>query len=259
MLNQVVSKSLTRPVPLALTALLGTAGLVATRAVRARSLSSLTSQDRSLLLLTGTLSMTLAQLLAAHRLWNVPYPLDRTGLYFVPMFILALALLAENAAIWRRGSTIVRRFSIVVLYLFIGQFAAQFNVTQYAMWRFDAGSRTVYEIAARWPEPDRDTSFHIAASWLLRPSVNHYRLVNASSRAASVSDGLAGIQVKEFDFAVVSDWVWGDVDLMQDVGRLVCVHPVSGAMLFVSRASRAAHGLDSLRRTVPAGATCRMS
>ena len=243
-------------VPLALTVLLVAAGLVATRVVRARSLSSLTPQDRSVLLLTGTLSVTLAQLLAAHRLWDVPYPVDRTGLYFVPMFILALALLAENATIWRRGSTVVRRFSIVVLCLFISQFIAQFNVTQYAMWRFDAGSRTLYEIAARWPEPDRGTSFQIAASWLLRPSANHYRLVNANSRIASVSDGLAGIQANEFDFAVVSDWVWGDVDLMQDVGRLVCVHPVSGAMLFVNRASRAAHGLDAVRRSVLPGADC---
>ena len=243
-------------VPLALTALLVAAGIVATRVVRARSLASLTSQDPSLWLLTGTLSVTLVQLLAAHRLWDVPYPLDRTGLYFVPVFILALALLAENAAIWRRGSTVVRRFSIVVLCLFVSQFVAQFNVTQYAMWRFDAGSRTLYEIAARWPEPDRGTSFQIAASWLLRPSANHYRLVNANSRIASVSDGLAGIQAIEFDFAVVSDWVWGDVGLMQDVGRLVCVHPVSGAMLFVNRASRAAHGLEAVRRSVLPGADC---
>ena len=88
------------------------------------------------------------------------------------------------------------------------------------------------------------------------PNANHYRLVNANSRIASVSDGLAGIQANEFDFAVVSDWVWGDVGLMQDVGRLVCVHPVSGAMLFVNRASRAAHGLDAVRRGVPPGADC---
>ena len=69
-------------VPLTLTALLATASVVATRAVRARNLSALTSQDRILLLLTGTLGMTLAQLLVVHRLWDVPYPLDRTGLYF---------------------------------------------------------------------------------------------------------------------------------------------------------------------------------
>lgn len=243
-------------VPLALIALVVATGVVATRVVRARSLASLTLQNRCLLLLAGTLSVTLVQLFAAHRLWDVPYPLDRTGLYFVPIFTLALALLAENAAIWRRGSTVVRRFSIVVLCLFVSQFVTQFNVTQYAMWSYDSGSRTLYEIVARWSEPDRGTSFKIAASLLLRPSANHYRIVNANSRIASVSDGLAGIQANEFDFAVVSDWVWGDVDLMQDVGRLVCVHSASGAMLFVNRASRAAHGLDAVRRGLPPGADC---
>ena len=243
-------------VPLTLIALLTTAGILATRALRARSLSALTSEDRFLLLLTGTLYVTLAQLFAVHRLWDVPYPLDRTGLYFVPMFILALALLAQRAAVWSRGSTAVRGFSLILLGILVSQFVAQFNVTQYGMWRFDAGTRTLYDITARWPEPDRDTPFRIAASWLLRPSLEYYRRADATSRMVAVSDGLAGIQPDEFDFAVVSDWVWGDVDSLRDVARLVCVHPVSGAMLFVNRAGGAARGLESVRSGSSPRADC---
>ena len=243
-------------VPLTLIALLATAGIVATRAVRARSLSALTSEDRVLLLLTGTLTVTLAQLLAVHRLWDVPYPLDRTGLYFVPMFILAPALLAQGADVWSRGSPAVRGYSLILLGILVSQSVAQFNVTQYAMWRFDAGTRTLYEIAARWPEPDRDTPFGIAASRLLYPSLEYYRLGDGTSRVVSVSNGLAGIQTDEFDFAIVSDGVWGDVDSLRDVASLVCVHPVSGAMLFVNRASRAARGLESVRRGLSPGADC---
>ena len=234
-------------VPITLTGLLATAGIVAARAVRARSVATLTSQDRILLLVTGTLGITVVQLLAVHRLWNVPYPLDRTGLYFVPMFILALALLAQRADVWHHGSRTVRGFALILLGILLGQFVAQFNVKQYGMWRFDAGTKTLYEITAQWPESDRDTSFRIAASWLLRPGLEYYRSVDATSRVAWVSDGLAGIQPDEFDFAIVTDWVWGDVDSSRDVASLVCVHPLSRAMLFVNRASRASHGLDLVR------------
>lgn len=243
-------------VPITLAGLLVTAGLVATRAVRARSVATLPSQDRILLLVTGTLGITVGQLVAVHHLWDVPYPLDRTGLYFVPMFILALALLAQRADVWHRASRTVRRFSLILLGILVGQFVAQFNVKQYGMWRFDAGTKTLYEITARWPEFDRDASFRIAASWLLRPSLEYYRGVDATSRVASVSDGLAGIQPDEFEFAIVTDWVWGDVDSSRAVATLVCVHPVSRAMLFVNRASRAARGLDSVRIGLSPGADC---
>ena len=138
----------------------------------------------------------------------------------------------------------------------MSQFVAQFNVTQYAMWRYDAGTRTLYEITARWPEPGRDTPFRLAASWLLRPSLEYYRLVDATSRVVSVSDGLAGIQTDDLDFAIVSDWVWGDVDSLRDVASLVCVHSVSGAILFVNRSSRAARGLESIRTGLSHGADC---
>lgn len=242
-------------VPLTLTALLATVGIVAMRAVRARSVSRLTGEDRILLLLTGTLTVTLAELIAAHRLWDVPYPLDRTGLYFIPMFILALALLAQRADVWGRCSPAVRGFSLVSLCVLVGQSAAQFNVTQYAMWRFDAGTRTMYEITAQWPEPDR-APFRIAASWLLHPSLQYYRLADATSRVMSVSDGLAGTEANEFDFAIVSDWVWGDVDLVRNAADLVCVHPVSAAMLFVNRTSRAARALESVRSGSSPGADC---
>ena len=202
------------------------------------------------------MSLTGSELLAVHRLWDVPYPLDRTGLYFVPMFILALALLAQRADVWHRGSRAVRGFSLILLGIFVGQFVTKFNVSQYGMWRFDAGTKTLYEITARWPESDRDTAFRIAASRFFRPSLEYYRRVDATSRIASVSDGLVGIQPDEFDFAIVTDWVWGDVDSLRDVASLVCVHPLSRAMLFVTRGSRASRGLDSVRSGLSPGADC---
>jgi len=253
MVGSVVSTYL---VPLTLATLFATAGIIGARAVRARKSSVLTAQDRALLLLAGTLTITLAQLVAVHYLWDVPYPLDRTGLYFVPMFVLVPPLVADRAGVWRRGSRVVRGCSLVFLSLLLSLFLAQFNMTQYGMWRFDAGTRTLYEITARWPDTGRDASFRIAASWLLRPSLNHYRFVDPTSRVVSVSDGVAGVQPTQFDFAVVTDWVWGDVELSRGVASLICTHPVSGAMLFVNRFSPAARGLDSVRRTVPPGADC---
>ena len=246
-------------VPLTLATLFATVGIIGARAVRARKSSVLTAQDRALLLLAGTLTITLAQLVAVHYLWDVPYPLDRTGLYFVPMFVLVLPLLADRAGVWRRGSSVVRGCSLVFLSLLLSLFLAQFNMTQYGMWRFDAGTRTLYDIMARWPDTGRDASFRIAASWLLRPSLNHYRFVDPTSRVVSVSDGLAGVQPNQFDFAVVTDWVWGDVESSRDVASLVCTHPVSGAMLFVNRFSPVARGLDSVRRTIPPGADCEQA
>jgi hypothetical protein len=243
-------------VPLILAALLATAAIVTTRAVRGRKGLPLIREDRILLLLTGTLGATLAELIAARRLWDVPYPHDRTGLYFIPMFILAAALLVQRIPAWGRWSRGVRAASLTLLGLLVAQSAAQFNVTQYAMWRFNSGARMLYDITARWPEPDREKPFRIAGSWLLYPSLEYYRRLDATSRVSAVSDGLDGIQTNQFDFAILSDWHWSDMDLVQEAVSLVCVHPASDALLFVNQASAAARALDTVRHGASPGVDC---
>jgi hypothetical protein len=243
-------------VPLTLVVLLAMAVTVGARAIRARNVSRLASQDRMLLLLTGTLSLTLIELIAAHYLWDVPYPLDRTGLYFIPMFIVALGMLAQGAVAWRRYAVVVRTCALLWLGVLIVQSVVQFNVTQYALWRFDAGTRTLYEVAVRWPERNRDAPLRITASELLYPSLEYYRRVDTTSSVASIAEGVAGIKDNEFDFAIVSDWSLDDVHSVPDSADLVCVHRTSGAMLFINRASPAARRLEAVRSGFPPGTDC---
>jgi hypothetical protein len=212
-------------------------------------MANLTPQDRVLFLLAGMLAVTLAELAAVHRLWNVPYPLDRTAIYFIPIFILALALLAHGAALWGSWARTVRAFSLIVLGGLICQSITQFNVRHYAMWRFDAGARTLYDIVSRWPGSLGDTPVRVAASQWRHPSLDYYRLVEATPRVALVSDGWARTETSEFDFFVVAP---PDADSLRGIATFVCAHPVSGAMLFVNRSRHAARELESVRRGVSA-------
>ena len=120
-----------------------------------------------------------------------------------------------------------------MIVLLVGRFATQFNTTYYYDWRFDSGTREIFDIIAGWPHPGDRGPVRVAASrWLFSPSLEFYRVVRADDRIVLVADDWeAG--PSDYDFFVVSPGA--DLDLARTEANVVYVHPNSGAVLLINR------------------------
>lgn len=106
-----------------------------------------------------------AMLLAlAHFATGAPYPIDRTGIYFLPLVSLVwLGFAARIAA--------ARVFAAALAVLFL----VQFDTRRFALWEYDADTRA---LVARLAEAGKGKAVRLAHSWQLEPSLNFYRVKN---------------------------------------------------------------------------------
>ncbi len=107
-------------------------------------------------------------ILLLHLATGWPYPVDRTGIYHVPLFLLVLLGLAASEAKAVRVGGIVLSAALAV------SFAVQFQTTHFRVWRYDADTRDlVEEIDVRGQRLGRKMTTGI--SWLLEPTVLFYQ------------------------------------------------------------------------------------
>jgi len=130
--------------------------------------------EAALYLTNGTLLGSGAALIAAHYLADLPYPVDRTGLYFVPLMALA-GLISTKLMSAAGGPAKAATFAVTALLaIFVLQFAAQFNTSRFTVWWYDADTRNIVAaIAAR--EKPAHQAVRVGATWQLEPSINFYR------------------------------------------------------------------------------------
>jgi Dolichyl-phosphate-mannose-protein mannosyltransferase len=164
-------------------------------------------------------------LVSAHWLIGIPYPEDRTGLYLVPLSLLAALGFAR---ILREQSRSVRWIGCVVavvLASFALDFAAEWNVKSFWVWRRDADTKPIFEkIEERKPASGQ---LHGGVSPIYDPVLNYYRLTrHAFWLAPFESDGLSG----ERDFYVLSP---RDQKSNLPPLRILYRGPVSGAILAI--------------------------
>lgn len=116
-------------------------------------------------LLCGTAPLTLLFVTAAHRLFATPYPYSRTGLYFIPLVLLAGAAIARVP--W--GKWVVYGGSLCIIAVQLAAFRANY----YGDWIQDADNK---EIASQLKkEMKAGVREKLCSSWLLESSLNFYR------------------------------------------------------------------------------------
>ncbi len=120
------------------------------------------------------LMTTIVGLLAAHLLFGVPYPVDRTGIYLVVLFGIAWAIAADGLA-EGLASKWAWRVNLLLAILAIVQFAAQFETQYFLLWRFDARTKTVAELLWNACEGKPDNSVTVSAIWLHQSALEFYR------------------------------------------------------------------------------------
>jgi len=128
-----------------------------------------------LMMIGGSSLGTLALLVAARHLAGLKYPVDRTAIYWIPLFsLLCLSLvgiLLRAPGIWPAAGLAPAAFLLVA----VVQYGLQFNVRYYAQWRYDAGTKRIAEVIRACQAAHPKARARVGATWLFEPSLNFYR------------------------------------------------------------------------------------
>ena len=100
----------------------------------------------------------------------MPYPSDRTGLYFLPLAGSALAVLAKQAP------RIPAVAATVLGTLITAHYLVQWNTSSFYVWRYEADSKRILDTIASAPRRAK-AIVRVGISWQLEPAFNFYRTV----------------------------------------------------------------------------------
>ena len=117
-------------------------------------------KDPMLGLVAVVMTTALSLLVAGHYTVGMPYPIDRTGLYWIPLLELSGALILSRI----RGAIL---FALPLLAVY----AVQLPTSWYSVWKYDAGTKQAVEAIRERPVREA----RVGATWELEPSLNFYR------------------------------------------------------------------------------------
>jgi hypothetical protein len=163
-------------VPAVLVATIAACGAGMWRVWNRRSFDALTAPERTGLLGGATLVTSLAGFVAGHVLVGLPYPVERTGLQLVVLFLITFgAMLAPPLR--QSPYRPLRLVGVVALAALVTQFVSQTSVSDFRLWRYDRSTSRLIEFLATQRKRDRLDHVRVAASWFLVPSIDFYRIV----------------------------------------------------------------------------------
>jgi len=109
---------------------------------------------------------------ALHRWWHIPWPMDRTALYSVPLATLAAGAAAALPAASRMARA-SRRASTAMLVVLACYFVGCLRLTYFKDWKFDADARAAYFTVAYYSRTYRVTD--VSVNWRYAAVLNFYR------------------------------------------------------------------------------------
>jgi hypothetical protein len=127
-------------------------------------------RDAFMLISGGVMIMSALGLIAMHLLLDRPYPADRTGIYFLSLVALMLALIGDREP----------KLAIPVLILgslFAAQFATEFNLRKFYLWEYDADTKSIAQALADRRDRNAQT-VRVGASYTLSRALFFYASKN---------------------------------------------------------------------------------
>ena len=175
-------------------------------------------------------------LVAGHYLAGLLYPVDRSGLYFVPLATLAAFVLAGSIRASRRWALV----GVAAAGLLIAAYGRQLTVSCFDTWRYGAGSRTVFRamVADRHKNYPRE-AVYVAGDWLHYPAMDFYRdMYHTEQWMSPFYDQTDMGAVNRYRYMVFKPGAAQGLDLPRGPGirwEVLYKDPVSGTQLFVRR------------------------
>jgi hypothetical protein len=175
-------------------------------------------------IVSAVIGLVILQAALQHALLDVPFPIGRTAVYLLPLFMLVVSLNADAITAVGERARKAATITMLVLAGFGALNAARVaNVTHTADWRHDASTPAMLERVARDSTPP-PAVVRIGVEWMFYPVARYYaeRMSTAESRYDVLvlpGDG------RPFDFMYAPDGT--------NLGRVTVVErfPLSGATL----------------------------
>jgi hypothetical protein len=144
----------------------------------AAAIVGLKRRNLLLLLTSGTIAGSALVLVILNLALQFPFPVDRTGIYFLVLLPLALAGLAEAASTAHPPAKGAATLAYLLAVVLVVQYAAQFNTRKFLVWEYDADTRLILDRISQLVANKQTSSVRVGGSWQLEPSLNFYREVN---------------------------------------------------------------------------------
>ncbi|MGI8745942.1 MAG: hypothetical protein ACR2NN_25850 [Bryobacteraceae bacterium] len=180
---------------------------------------------RGILLFQIALLGNVLALFVLHTLFGVPFPYERTGIYFIPLITMTVFL---GTLGFERSPRLKWLAAVILLYLcaVVFQYVLELKSNRYEQWTFDAGTKRVLNLLSRLPRPD-SRRCRLGISWVYEPSINYYRGLNKMDWLEPVTR--AGPRSEKFDYYYLTDEDRAVLEALQL--RSVYVDAVSHAVL----------------------------
>jgi hypothetical protein len=133
----------------------------------------------------GTFCLSLALLLLLHAGAGLKLPLERTGLYLLPPFCLAILSAASALGAIARSragrsalvlpASVLRGAATLGALLLCVVWGGQLQVDHYRPWAFESDSRTVFRQIVSQHDGRSKQRLRVGATWVLVPALNFYR------------------------------------------------------------------------------------
>jgi hypothetical protein len=150
-----------------------------------------------------TLVLTALGLIFAHWLFGVPYPADRTCLYFVILAALAWAFAADSFE-----NRFVRALCLLPAVVLSIQFATQLQTRYFQFWIEEADDHIITGLIRQASAGKPENSLAVSATWIHQPTLEFYRRLWHITALKPV-ERIEPTPLTGFDFYVLS---WGDVE-----------------------------------------------
>jgi len=117
------------------------------------------------------LALTVVSLMAAHFLFKVNYPTDRTGLYLVPLAGITWAATADIL-----GNRSLRAINLVVACVLLVQFATQVQFRYFEVWWFNSAIKDIAQQLRQETRERPAQSVSLSTNFTQQPVLEFYRI-----------------------------------------------------------------------------------
>ena len=109
-----------------------------------------------------------------HKFFNIRYVIERTAIYFIPIFLIFMLILWEALAPIKKMP--FKAAMYFIMFIFLGHFITSLNFTHYHSWKYDASTKQMMQhiIDINKDKDLKPGSVSMSVDWIFEQGINFY-------------------------------------------------------------------------------------